>query len=377
MYLLYAPPQKFGYIPPKTALITDEVLFTHNVAYCPKYFWKKFHILQGIRDITPNWMKRARQGRHLHNILVIATGGFGDSMWSMPFVKTTREKYPRARILIATEEKNMPLWQGVPYADMCVKDEFWNLQNLIRTADEVWDFGGVATFLKKEMRLDPIEAIFKMAETPLPKERKDCRPMLVITIDEGKIAEALLKKNNIDTKQDKIISIALEASTPNRNWPFEYAKDLTAQFLHEGKKVIWLGESKYLEDLTRIDTYEMPKLLNLVGKTNIRTAMAVIALSDLFIAPNSGLMVVATALEIPTVGLFGAFDPRLRAKFYDKFTGLIARPKCAPCNEHWTECREGYPAPCMKMLDAIQVYNAAQTLLKKYPRTTIEKRPIE
>jgi ADP-heptose:LPS heptosyltransferase len=377
MYLLYAPPEKFSHLPPKTALISEEVLFTHNIAYCPKFFWKKFHLMQGIRDITPNWMKRKRQTRILNNILILATGGMGDSMWVMPFAKQLRIKYPRARILIATEERNMPLWQGVPYADTCVKDEFWNLQNLIRTADEVWDFGGVATMMKKEMRLDPIEAIFKIAEEPLPKDRKDCRPMLVMTIDEGKAIEAVFSKKNVDTKKDKIISIGLNTSTPNRDWPIEYVKEITAQFIHDGFKVVWLSDKlEYSQEKSEGVFFETG-LINFSGQISIRQSMATIALSDLYIGPNSALMVIATAMNIPTVGLFGAFSPKTRIKFYDKFTAVVGKYKCSPCNEHWTECPEGHPAPCMKNISPIEAYSAAQALLKKWPRTQTEKRPIE
>jgi ADP-heptose:LPS heptosyltransferase len=377
VYLLYAPVEKFGNLAPKTALISDEVLFTHNIAYCPKFFWKKYHLLQGIRDITPNWMKRKRESRVLSNILIIATGGMGDSMWAMPFVKALRGKYPRARILIATEERNMFLWQGVPYADSCVKDEFWNLQSLIRTADEVFDFGGIATFMKKEMRMDPIEAIFSIAEMPTPKEKKACRPHLVITVDEGKAAEAILRKKGIDTKKDKIICIGLNSSTPNRDWPFEYAKELTAQFIHDGYKVVWLSDKP---DFNRKDENEINDLegvANLAGQISIRQSMAILALSNLYIGPNSALMVISTALEIPTVGLFGAFSPKTRTKFYEKFTAVSGKYKCAPCGEHWTECPEGHPAACMKNLAPTYVYAAAIELLRKHPRTIFEKRPIE
>lgn len=409
MFLLYAPLEKFGPLPPRTPLMTDEVLFTHNVAYCSKYYWKKYHIIQGCRDITPHILRRLRDRRTLRQILVLAHGGFGDSMWCMPFAKALRDKHPQSRILILTEEKNMPLWHGIPYANACVKDEYWNKQSLIRQADEVYDFGGVATFLKKEMKLDPIEAIFKMGELPLPKKNEDCRPLLVMTIDEGRIAEQLLRRHNINTSTDKIITLALESSTPNRNWPHTYARTLSENLTSLGFKVVWLTNTKDYADTyfigcacgweTPVMAQDAPKSIdftcpvcglktenqklehiegvaNLSGKTDIRQAAAIIALSDAFIGPNSGLMVIATALNIPTVGLFGAFDPKLRAKFYDKFTGLMGTPPCAPCNEHWTECHKGYPAPCMKLLTPSRVEGAVLDLIKKYPKTALERRPI-
>lgn len=375
MYLLFAPPEKFGNLPPKTPLLSDEVLFTYNVAYCPKFFWKKYHVMQGCRDVTPRWMIRLRYRRELRNILIIATGGIGDSMWTMPFANALRKKHPQAAILIVCNERVMYVWQGVPYCNMCVKDEFWNMQGLVRGADEVFDFAGVAT--GKEKRLDPVESIFRIGELPLPKESRDCRPHLIVTIDEGKRAEALLRREGIEPKTDKIITIALESSTSNRNWVFEYVKELTRTLIADDFKVIWLGESTDYETRMLDDVTNSIGATNLVHRTNLREAMAIIALTDVFVGPASGLMIIATSLEIPTVGLFGAFNPQSRDKFYTKFVPIWHKIECAPCNEHWTECAKGHPAPCMKVIGPNEVYQAIKKLKTLYPRSLLGKLPIE
>ena len=410
MYLLYAPPEKFNLLPPKTPLITEEVKFTNNIAYCPKFYWRKYHILQGCRDITPGLMRRLRNKRELFRILFVACGGYGDIMWTMPVMKEIRRRYPRAIILVATEEKTMPIFQGVPYANSCVSSEFWNLQNLIRSSDEVFDFGGIATFLKEEMKREPVEACFYHIGLKAPKSKKEMRPHLVLNLEEGKQAEATLRKGGISPEKDKIITIALESSTPNRNWVFSYARQVSEHLVKAGLKVIWLSESKDFGDTTfsqckcgyefcftsmltpenlrwkcpvckeyiEVQKFKAPDgVLNLGGKTSIRQAMSVIALSDVFVGPCSGLMVIATSLEIPTIGLFGAFSPQRIAKYYEKFIPLWGKTKCAPCNEHWTECREGYPAPCMKLIQPNDVLTAIYKLLRKYPRLPAGKLPIE
>lgn len=318
-----------------------------------------------------------RQRRELNNILIIAVGGIGDGMWVMPFAKALRLKYPRSVILIACNERSMPIWHGVPFANLCVKDEFWNMQSLIRMADEVYDFGGIATTMQKEMKLDPVEAIFKIGDLPLPKDKKDCRPQLVVTIDEGKKAEALLRRSGVEVKTDKIISIGLESSTSNRNWPFDYTKDLTKKLIAKGFKVIWFGETADYETRFLDDETNSIGAINLVKKTSLRDAMAIIALSDVFVGPGSGLMCISTALEIPTVGLWGAFNPKSRDKFYTKFIGLWHKIECAPCNEHWTECSKGHPSPCMKVISPDEVLTAVLKLHSLYPRSNLEKLPIE
>jgi len=410
MYLLYAPPKKFGALPAKTSLLTDEVKFTNNVAYCPKYYWKKHHCLQGCLDISPRWLKKMRSKRQLFSILFVAQGGIGDILWYMPFMKAVRLKYPRARIVVATREDRIPLFLGVPFADLAVKDDYWNLQHLISQAHEVYDFGGIATMLRKEMKLDPVDATFLDGELPKPTIRKDCRPMLVVTAQEGKQAKNLLEQHGVDLSKDKVVAIALEASTANRNWPYSYNLQLSRRLTNAGYKVIWLSAKHEInrtyfntcpcgwefnlttetlpaglsfkcpicKEVSTINELRPPQgIANLAGKTNIRQAISIIALSDLFIGPNSGLMVIATALETPTIGLFGAFNPKVRTKYYDRFAYIWGHMDCSPCKEHWTECPKGHPAPCMKIITVDMVYNKAVEMIARFPRESIERLPID
>jgi len=410
MYLLFAPPKKFGHLPSGTPLLTDEVLFSNNVAYCSKYFWKKYHVGRGCVDLSPAWLKKARAARELFSILFVASGGIGDILWYMPFMKAVRLKYPKARIVVATPEKRMALFQGVPFLDLAVKDDFWNLQHLIRQAHEVYDFAGIATVLERQMKLDPIDATFLDGGLPRPKDRKDCRPMLVVTAAEGKNARGILDKHAVDLNTDKIVTIALEASTSNRNWPYSYTMTLTRRLLDKGYKVIWLSEHAEIgrsfyntckcgwefnlatdtiptsltfecpscKAMTTLTELTQPKgVINLAGQTGIRQAIALIAMSDVFIGPNSGLMVISTALMTPTIGLFGAFNPKVRTKYYDRFAYIWGHMDCAPCKEHWTECPKGHPAPCMKIVTVDMVFDKTLEMIARYPRAAIERIPIE
>jgi hypothetical protein len=184
---------------------------------------------------------------------------------------------------------------------------------------------------------------------------------------------------------------------------------LTQRLTAEGKKVVWLSESKDFGNTYFFNcpcgwefkaTIENPPdtlamtcpvckqqtphkeiknpdgVANLGGKTHFREAFAIIAQSHLFIGPNSGLMVAATSLETPTIGLFGAFNPKIRTKYYDRFAYIWGRPSCSPCEKHWTECPKGYPAPCMRVITVDMVYNKCQEFLQRYKRTFEERRAI-
>lgn len=376
MYILYAPPDKFGK-PFSGKPICEEVRFYNNVAFCPKHYWYKLHLYQGFRDITPRVLKKLREKRILRNILVVAKGGLGDSMWTMPVIKAIRAKNPQAVIAVATEEKNAPVWQHFPYANMCVADYGWNLVNMVYKADEAYDFGGVATIFKKEMKMDPVDACFKHIGYPLPKTKKEGRPHLVVTIDEGKRAEALLKRHGADPKKHKIISLVMGSSTPNRDWPLEYHIELSRMFPEESFRVLWISDKRIPFQTQMPNLEDMPQVVYLCGETSIRMLMAIIALSDAVITPVTAPLVIATALETPTVGLFGAFTPKNRTKYYEKFTALEGSTPCRPCQEHWTECPHGHPAPCMKSIRPQQVYQAVLDLLRQYPKPYEYKRPLE
>lgn len=377
MYLLYAPPEKFGKIPSGLPLITKEVKFYANTGFCAKYYWWKAHTMAGCKDITPKHFVKLRAKRTLQTILIFAAGGIGDTMWAMPAARALREKYPTSSIMVLCEKKHMALWKGVPYITGATSDGFWSTTGFMMKCDEAYDFGGIVTVDDKLIRNDPIISTFKIIEIPLPKDRKKCRPMLVVTADEGRKVEQELKDKGIHLDQHKIITIGIESTTSNRNWPFEYTRKLTRALVDKDYKVVWLGTDKTKsEQLIPIQTKESGAL-NLIGNTGIRDVMALLALTDVYIGPSSGLLCIATALETPSIGLWGAFDPKCRSVFYDKYIPLWGKENCSPCGEHWTECRHGHPAPCMKRISPRLVFDEVEKMLKKYPRSLASKKPIE
>lgn len=377
MYLLFAPPEKFGRIPPGLQLITKEVLFYSNVAFCAKYYWYKTHRMAGCKDITPRSFKKLRAQRQLKTILIFARGGIGDTMWAMPATRALKEKYPTASIMVVCEKKHMPIWKGVPYITGTSEDGFWNVTGFMSKADEAYDFGGIVTVDEGLIKTDPIISTFKIIEQPLPKDRKKCRPMLVVTVDEGKRAEKELNEQGIYLSENKIITIGIKSTTSNRNWPFDYTKELTHMLVEKGYKVIWLGSDQAkTKDMIPNETADAGAV-NLIAHTHIRQAMAIIALSDVYVGPSSGLLCIATALEIPSVGLWGAFDPKCRSVFYDKYEALWGKATCSPCGEHWTECRLGHPSPCMKKITPPTVFNKVEEMLRRFPRDPIGKKPME
>jgi len=405
MHLLYAPVKRFGDLPKDSVLFCDEVKFSNNFALCHNQYFYKKHLLAGCVDVSPSILRRLRSKRKIRNIVLFAFGGFGDSCWAMPFAKELKKTYIGCKIFVLTEQKNVPLWLGADYIDFIGEDTFEARSKYMKFADEIYEFGGMATVYENCKKLDPVEAIFRMGDLKLPTLKKDCRPSFNLKLPDYQSIKSLLKDYNLNIYKDSYIVLATESSTPNRDWSNHYNKILTQMLVDFGYKVVLLSRNKTLENnidfscdcgfsmstfsKSSIDKYKFncPKcgkiisfnrsidqknIINLTSKTNIRQAMVLISQADAFVGPNSGLMVLATGFEVPTVGLFGAFHPKSRTKFYEKFIALWGNLECSPCDEHWKACNKGLIAPCMLLIKPAQVFLSVKDLLKKYPKQKSE-----
>ncbi len=100
--------------------------------------------------------------------------------------------------------------------------------------------------------------------------------------------------------------------------------------------------------------------IDLVGKTTVAEALALVSMCSLFLSNDSGLMHVAAALNIPQVALFGSTDPQKTAPLNDR--AVVIHPEqisCTPCFKR--SCPEDLE--CMKAITVDEVVTAAEQLL--------------
>ncbi|MFV2060365.1 MAG: glycosyltransferase family 9 protein, partial [Gammaproteobacteria bacterium] len=129
-------------------------------------------------------------------------------------------------------------------------------------------------------------------------------------------AQAYADKALPDSKQYLIISPC--SSMSYRNWSTEnyaaiadYAQD---KF---GLTVVLTGGPASIEAEygTKIEQDSKFPVINLIGKTNLKQLCAILNKALIIIAPDSGPAHIATALNIPVIGLYATTNPR-RARPY-------------------------------------------------------------
>lgn len=74
-----------------------------------------------------------------------------------------------------------------------------------------------------------------------------------------------------------------------------------------------------------------PSVINLVGKTSLREAMAITAQANLAVTNDSGAFHIAIALDVPVVAIFGPTPVEKTRPFYGKISVVKKEVKCSPC----------------------------------------------
>ena len=107
----------------------------------------------------------------------------------------------------------------------------------------------------------------------------------------------------------------------------------------------------------------VPKLVNLVGTLKLDETAAVIATAALLIGVDTGLTHMGSALQVPTVALFGSTRPYLDAGTA-RTTILYEALPCAPCRRHPT-C--GGRFDCMRAIEVDAVLQQAHRVMQRVP----------
>jgi heptosyltransferase-2 len=151
---------------------------------------------------------------------------------------------------------------------------------------------------------------------------------------------------------------------PAKCWPAERYAEL-ARSLHAragpgaAPSVVLLGSAKEADLASSIATAAPGACVDLIGRTSLDEAIALIAASRGMASNDSGLMHVAAAFGLPQVAVFGStspehtppLNPRAQVVWLKKELGLT----CAPCFDR--RCRYGHTR-CLTGVSALRVLQA-------------------
>jgi len=127
---------------------------------------------------------------------------------------------------------------------------------------------------------------------------------------------------------------------PAKRWPAAHFASL-AKSLAERGYAIWLfGSPKDHAVAEEISQLAPGLCRNLCGATSLGQAVDLLAMTDLVVCNDSGLMHVAAALDRPLVTLYGSSSPGFTPPLSDQADILSLNLDCSPCYKR--ECPLGH-----------------------------------
>jgi lipopolysaccharide heptosyltransferase III len=254
------------------------------------------------------------------DILFVTATRIGDAALSTGLLGYLIERYPAARLTIAAGPLAAPLFEAVPRLERLIvisKRRFslhwlglyraiagrrWDLVVDLRGSTLAWLLSArerrvMAKGDKHENRVRQLAHLFDL--DPPPSPRLWCAPA------HERAADALVPAG------EPVLAIGPASNWRGKQWRAErfaeLARRLTApEGLLAGARVAVMAAAHERAQAGPLLAAIPPgRIIDLIGRTDLLTASAVLRRASLFIGNDTGLMHIAAASGAPTLGLFG------------------------------------------------------------------------
>ncbi len=149
---------------------------------------------------------------------------------------------------------------------------------------------------------------------------------------------------------------------PSKRWPAEHYAALARRLTDQGRQVWLIGSPKDAPVGEAIAALSGGLALNLCGRTDLASAIDLIAAASLVVSNDSGLMHVAAATGRPLIAIYGSSDSRHTPPLAAPEQARIVEIQgldCRPCFKR--ECPLGHWR-CMKEIGPEQVLRDIQAI---------------
>ena len=277
------------------------------------------------------------------SVCVLRLSALGDCINAFGMILGIKKAYPKTKISWIIDERFAPLFidhdreELVPlYTVNFKKDGFKAIKRLKRELDgKSFDcLLDIQTSIKASLTSLVVNANVKMGydkkraregqsffvdvKVPSPSDPHVLAGFMAFAHEAGFVkAKPYWDFNLQDTEleaaiscfeSNKIFLISPCASKPQKNWTIEGYIGMARYALEHGFSVGLVGSNspKELKICNAIETAlaNPNKVINFCGKTTLRQLLSLVAISSLVLAPDSGTLHLANALNVPVIGLY-------------------------------------------------------------------------
>lgn len=175
--------------------------------------------------------------------------------------------------------------------------------------------------------------------------------------------DELLRAAGYDRSRELIV-LSPAGAFASRNWPLDrYVRFVERWPIERRAQFVILGLGSLADKAARLTSALGGRLLNLVGKTDVVEAVAIVQRASLVVSEDCGLMHVAWVSGVPTLALFGSSPHVWAAPLGDHTLCLHSGDlECGACME--PECRYG-DVHCLTRWSSDEVVARALALLAR------------
>lgn len=313
-------------------------------------------LLEGTPNTNWKWSSfnawnRPCGGRDLNgkSLLIYRHNAWGDQLIASAIPRYLKTLYPYSKIHMYCHPEVLPLWLGnvflegsaiplpIPFEATQRYDCHAFFEGMLEGNSEpdqnccYDDFFGTMGYLD-------VPAKFKKPYIlPQPEDYADC--------------DKMMKKLGITSKAPYMV-YHISPANKNRCYPpqkgLAFLKMFKEQYPEMSVYVVGYDpKGEYTIALNELACY------NLLGKTEtFRTLVPIVERASLLVCPDSSIMHLAAAFDVPTISLWGLFHPNDRAKYYVNhypiFHGTEACPY-SPCRDRnfqlpLVNCKDAWPS---------------------------------
>ncbi len=198
-----------------------------------------------------------------------------------------------------------------------------------------------------------IERFAVLAEPPGTPLRKPISfPVIRSTAEDQEKTLTALKLQ----RPEKVVAFCPGAEYgPAKRWPAEHFATLSKSLAQQGYSIWLFGSAKDHAIAAEISEQANGTTTNLCGTTSLDQAIDLLALANLVVCNDSGLMHVAAALDRPIVALYGSSSPGFTPPLSNQADVISLNLECSPCFKR--ECPLGH-LDCLNKLLPEQVLAA-------------------
>ena len=225
---------------------------------------------------------------------------------------------------------------------------------------------------KEDDNLHNVEENLRLLDFLGIKDPRGWPMEIFLTGEEEKEASLWLAEKGID---EKALLVGLHPGTSafkehvNRRWPAGRFSELIGAIVNISPSARFLVFGGPEEACLKNEVKEgSPNgVVHAVDMPGIRQTASLMKRCGLFISNDSGLMHLAAALKVPTVGIFGPTNPKWVAPWGGRSKVVRnLRPGCEPCFRYSPEplaCEKKYDFKCLQGISVAQVLEAAESLV--------------